>query len=315
LEGRRTAGVKESGMTADSSGHRASPFEERIRAVGAVLDMPLTQQLYKPLLEKQPREGVVVHRDLSYGSDERHRLDLYLPQHFSGTLPCILFLHGGGFIRGDKAERENIGQFFARRQFAVAVANYRLAPNHMWPAGAEDVISAYRWIRSQATSLRLDSEALYLAGESAGAAHVAAAVLAKRFHPSEGLKIAGAMLISGVYNAELERLATQEFGIATPDPRNEPYFGSDFARYRSMSTVRLVDAAPTPLLITFAELDPVQMVVQAGELFARLVADHGYKPRMRVIRGHNHLTQLYAINTGDETLTTPMLEFLGSRGT
>jgi triacylglycerol lipase len=78
-----------------------------------------------------------------------------------------------------------------------------------------------------------------------------------------------------------------------------------------MSTIALIDAPPSaPLLITYAELDLLQMQVQAGELFARLVTDHGFKPQLRVIRGHNHITQTYAVNTGDESLSTPVLEFL-----
>jgi hypothetical protein len=51
-------------------------------------------------------------------------------------------------------------------------------------------------------------------------------------------------------------------------------------------------------------------VLPAGELFARLVTDHGFRPHLRVIRGHNHLTQVYAVNTGDESLSGPVLEFL-----
>jgi acetyl esterase len=47
-------------------------------------------------------------------------------------------------------------------------------------------------------------------------------------------------------------------------------------------------------------------------LFARLVADHGFNPELRVIRGHNHLSQTYAVNTGDETLSAPVLEFIRS---
>jgi acetyl esterase len=99
--------------------------------------------------------------------------------------------------------------------------------------------------------------------------------------------------------------------VATPDPRNEAYFGSNFDAYQSMSTIALIDASPSaPLLITYAELDLLQMQVQACELFARLVTDHGLKPQLRVIRGHNHITQTYAVNTGDESLGAPVLEFL-----
>jgi acetyl esterase len=289
-------------------------LERQIRAHGAVLDMPFTQSLYKPLLQNQPREGVDVLRDLPYGPDPRHRLDLYRPQaSSSASLPAIVFLPGGGFIRGDKSDRENVGQYFARHGFVVAVANYRLAPAYRWPAGAQDASASFAWLRSEAPHYGVDAAVIYLVGESAGAAHVAAATLVRQFHPLEGLSQAGTVLISGVYNPVLEKLAREQFGVATPDPRNEAYFGSDFSRYREMSTIALVDAVPqSPLLITFAELDPLQMQVQAGELFARLVTDHGYQPHLHVIRGHNHLTQVYSVNTGDESLSAPVLKFLRS---
>jgi acetyl esterase len=290
----------------------ASTIEGRIRALGAVLDMPFTQSIYKPLLDRQPREGVKIRRDVRYGSDERQRLDIYEPEaQPAGLRSLLLLMPGGGFIRGDKSERENFGQRFAREGVVTAVANYRLAPLHQWPAGAEDVIAAYVWLRQNAAQFGVDPNRIFLAGESAGAAHVAAATLVRRFHPREGLVIAGTVLISGVYNAHLERLARVQFGVTTPDPRNEAYFGSDFERYRQMSTVELIDVPPAaPLLITYAELDLLGMQVQAGELFARLVTDHGYSPQLRVIRGHNHLTQVYAVNTGDESLSAPLLEFL-----
>jgi len=50
--------------------------------------------------------------------------------------------------------------------------------------------------------------------------------------------------------------------------------------------------------------------VQAAELFAKLVTEHKAKPQLRVIRGHNHLTQVYSVNTGDESLSAPVLDFL-----
>jgi triacylglycerol lipase len=253
---------------------------------------------------------VHVERDLIYGADERQRLDVYRPENSSGPLPMMVFLHGGGFIRGDKRDRENVGQYFARAGVITVVPNYRLAPRHVWPAGAQDAIAVLQWARQHAGIYGADARRIFLAGESAGAAHVAAASLVKRFHPAEGLAIAGVILVSGVYNVRLELLARAQFSVATPDPRNEAYFGSDFERYASMSTVALVDAPPVPMLITFAELDLPQMQVQAGELFARLVTHHGFAPQLHVVRGHNHLTQVYAINTGDEALARPMLDFL-----
>jgi acetyl esterase len=299
----------------EAEAHRGSDDaarEHRIRARGPVLDLHFAQSMYKPLLKEQRRDGVEVSRDIAYGNDPRHRLDIYKPMHgVAAPRPVLIFIPGGGFIRGDKADRENIGQRFAREGIAVVVANYRLAPAHVWPAGAEDVTCVYQWVRDNAARLGFDPARILLGGESAGAAHIAAATLIRRFHPPQGFDLAGTILISGPYNPVLEKLARDQFGVATPDPRNEAYFGSDFARYGQMSTVALIDAPPTaPLLITFAELDLLQMQVQAAELFAKLVTEHNAKPQLRVIRGHNHLTQVYAVNTGDESLSAPVLEFI-----
>jgi triacylglycerol lipase len=286
-------------------------LEQRIRERGAVLDMAFARELYDPLLANQPRAGVRITADLPYGPDSRHSLDVYSPDPPTQALaPVMIVFHGGGFIRGDKSERESAGLLFARAGLVTVVPNYRLSPAHRWPAGAEDVVRAFEWVRLHAVEYGGDPGRIWLLGESAGASHVAAATLLRRFHPPGGLRIAGAVLVSGVYNPELQRRARQQFGIETPDPRNEAYFGSDFERYPSMSTVDHIDVDPLPLLITFAELDLVQMQVQACELFARLVTQHGFSPELSVIRGHNHLTQVVSLNTGDESLSAPVLKFI-----
>jgi triacylglycerol lipase len=284
-------------------------IERQIRAAGPVIDPPFAKALYAPLLDGAPRGGDVLH-DLAYGDDPRHRLDLYLPLLPVANAPVVIFLHGGGFIRGDKADREQVGHYFSRNGVLAIVPNYRLGPGHRWPAGAWDVSSVLAWARARVASYGGNPEHIVLAGESAGAAHVAAASLVKRFHPPEGLRIAGAFLVSGVYNAQLELLARCQLGIATPDPRNEAYFGTDFAAYDAMSTVELIDAEPFPLAISYAELDPVQMQVQAGELFSRLVVRHGFQPKIQVVRGHNHLSQVYSINSVDEALSARLLAFV-----
>jgi acetyl esterase len=299
--------------TAQHTTHAGPPpdIAQRIRIHGAVLDMPFTQSVYAPLLATQRRDGVTVTRDLAYGSDARHRVDIYQPQATATKQHAvILFMHGGGFVRGDKAEKENIGQYFARNGYVVAVTNYRLAPQHVWPSGAEDAMALYAWLTTNVANYSGDPLRLFMVGESAGAAHIATAALVRRFHPKSGLSVAGLVLISGVYDVELELRARRQFKVATPDPRNESYFGSDFKRYREMSTIQLIDAAPVPVLITYAELDLPQMQVQAGGLFTSLVTEHSFDPDLQVVRGHNHLTQVYSVNTGDESLTHLICEFL-----
>jgi acetyl esterase len=284
---------------------------ERIRALGPVLDMEATRALYETSGAEVVPAGMRVLRDLAYGPDNLQRLDVYGPAS-AGTRPApvLIVVHGGGFIRGDKSERSNAGIHFAKAGYLTLVANYRLAPAHPWPSGAEDVGAVWRWAQQQAAAYGGDLEQMFLLGESAGAAHVASATLIRSLQPQGGLRPAGIVLVSGPYDAELELRARRQLGIATPDPRNEAYFGADTNLHRQRSIIRLIDAEPLPVLITFAELDLIQMQVQAGELFAHLVTHCGYSPAIAVIRGHNHLSQCFSLNTGDDALADPILRWM-----
>lgn len=280
----------------------------QLRTLGTGLNLPQVQALYEPLLAAQPREGVRCLTDLPYGAHPRHRLDAYVPTR-PGPHPVLVWLHGGGFIRGDKAQRANIGWWGARQGFVTVLPNYRLAPQSPWPSGPQDVVALWRWLQTQVRPLGGEPSHAVLAGESAGAAHVAAATLMRRFQPADW-QIAGAALFSGPYNAQLEGLARPQFGIDSPDPRNEAYFGADLGTWSEASIARLVDASPLPLWISFAERDLLQMQVQAGELFARLVSDHGFAPELRLVREHNHFSGGFSFGTSDTSVSEPLADFV-----
>ncbi len=292
----------------------SADMAQQLRDLGPVINPPAVAKMYAPLLARQPRDGVNRLLDLPYGTDERQKLDVYIHDSMPAkAAPIVIFLHGGGFVRGDKSDRDNVGNFLARNGVVALLPSYRLGPAHHWPSGPQDVVLALRWAQANAAQYGGDVQRIILVGESAGAAHIAAAVLMKRFHGDGGLGAAGAMLISGVYNAQLDFLARQQFGTPTPDPRNEAYFGTDTSQYTAMSTVANIDSATVPLLITYAELDPLQQQIQAGELFSTLCVKHGACPAIQMIRHHNHLSQLYAINTGDMLLGQAMLDFVRAR--
>lgn len=280
----------------------------QLRALGCGFNLPQVQALYAPLLAGQPRDGVRCQTDLPYGPHGRQRLDVYAPTA-PGPHPVLVWLHGGGFIRGDKAQRANIGWWGARQGFVTVLPNYRLAPESTWPCGPQDVVAVWQWLQEHAQGLGGEARHTVLAGESAGAAHVAAATLMRRFQPMDW-QIAGAALFSGPYNARLEGLARSQFGIDTPDPRNEAYFGPDPGTWADASIALQVDAAPLPLWISFAERDLLQMQAQAGELFARLVSDHGFAPELRMVREHNHFSGGFSFGTNDTSMSEPLADFV-----
>lgn len=117
--------------------------------------------------------GIDVRKDVAYGPHARQRLDLYL-QPGAGPHPVVVFVHGGGHVRGDKAGSglELLLPVAARAGYTVASINYRLAPEFRHPAQVEDARLAVRWLRENASRLRIDPGRLAVAGASAGG-HIA----------------------------------------------------------------------------------------------------------------------------------------------
>ena len=87
----------------------------------------------------------------------------------AAILPLLLFLHGGGFILGNVDSHDAMARTLALRANAVvASVDYRLAPEHPFPAATDDCIAALAWLRDSATSLGVDGSRIAIAGDSAG---------------------------------------------------------------------------------------------------------------------------------------------------
>ncbi len=127
------------------------------------------------------RHGVEVLRDRAYG-DAAHpvrRLDVYRPAQPTASLrPAVLYVHGGGFRILSKDTHWVMALAYAREGYVVFNVDYRLAPQHPFPAAVEDVCAAYAWVVAHAAEYGADASQLVLAGESAGANLVASLALA-----------------------------------------------------------------------------------------------------------------------------------------
>lgn len=111
-------------------------------------------------------------REVAYGADERHKLDLIAPAG-SARPPLIVFIHGGGWSIGDK--RLSLGTKAAHfgKAYALASVNYRLVPDVTVEQQAADIASAIAWLRTNAAGSNYDADRIVLMGHSAGA-HLAA---------------------------------------------------------------------------------------------------------------------------------------------
>jgi acetyl esterase len=282
---------------------------EKIVAMGAKLDAALVEEtvdLYLPLVTAAPPLAhVTVAADIAYGDDPKEKLDLYRPEE-RRDMAIVVFVHGGGFVGGDKNGHgwiyANVPKFFARHGLLGVNANYRLAPQHPWPAGAEDVGKVVAWLKANAAKYGGDPQRIFLLGHSAGATHVASYVFDAALHPKEGAGVAGAMLVSGLY-----RLPP-----ANPPPNVTAYFGGDTALYAVRAPIAHVDESKVPLLLATAEYDPVFLAVSTYELASAVCKRDGKCPHFVWLKGHNHISQMTSFDTKDEELGDEMLDFIRS---
>ncbi len=281
----------------------ANPPEiaKKIREMGPKLNRDIvigTNKLYEPLMKNMPRDGVKVTKNQSYGPHKRHKLDIYQPIKSAGAAPIVIYLHGGGFVRGDKKGFANIGTYFARHDVLGITANYRLAPEVKWPAGAEDISGMIKWVKANGAKYGGDAGKIFLMGSSAGAGHLASYVFFEK-HQVKNDGVAGAILVSG---------PTYEL---TPGRRNHvPYFGEDTSKYPAMSSIKEIDGRKISLFIAYAELDMPSIHKQNMLLINALYKRDKMLPTVKQLIGHNHISISRHINTKDESLGPDLLEFI-----
>ncbi len=126
-----------------------------------------------------PRQGYTVENDLAYGANERHQLDLYRTAQPRPQQPLIVFVHGGAWSRGDKKDYRFVGEAFAQQGFDVAVINYQLAPQNIFPVYIDDLTLALNYLHDQQAELRINTDQIILMGHSAGAFNIMSVL----YHP------------------------------------------------------------------------------------------------------------------------------------
>ena len=275
-------------------------IRHKLAALGTVLSPDLfmaTNALFAALQPPLP-EALQITRDHDYGPDERQRLDIFAMPG-SEKAPVLVFVPGGGFVRGDKRSRtppfyDNIGAFAARNGMIGVTMNYRLAPAHQWPAGTDDIALAIDWLRANIADFGGDPERIYLSGTSAGAVHVGSYVAQRE------AKIAGAVMISGGY--DIPSLDASEM--------HDAYYGTDPAVRLKASTTDGLIASKVPCLFTICEFDPPQFQKQAAGLCQAWAQAKGTFPRMLWLRGHNHQSSTVSIGSSEDSLGPEVLRFI-----
>lgn len=205
---------------------------------------------------------------------------VYRPEA-DGPVPTVVFLHGGGFVIGDLETHDDHARLISAEVGAVVLSvDYRLAPEHPWPAGLEDCLAATRWALAHVDELGADAARVAVAGDSAGGNLSAAITLQLR--GSDGPQLAAQLLLYPATDFEEEsthpsRQENAKGYLLTDD--DMAWFGEQYVpegadrRDPRLSVLHAGDLSGLPpAVVATAEYDPLR---DEGEAYAEALAAAG----------------------------------------
>ncbi len=218
--------------------------------------------------------------------------DLYHPGE--GALPLIVFVHGGGWISGERDMYSEEAEWFARLGFAAATIDYRLAPLYPFPAALVDVQAFVRFIRAEADKFGIERNKIAAMGNSAGG-HLAAMLGVSRvgFGGEGVVRVDAVVDVCGL--TDMRNPSDTQYPISMSFI--EQFLGGNYlgreADYSLASPVTHVTEKCCPFLIVHGSLDDVVPPAQSQALYDAL-RSHGGETELIVLEGEGHSFTLEA---------------------
>ena len=232
-------------------------------------------------------------------------LRLYRPSN--GVLPALFYFHGGGWVVGDLDTHDVVCRQIAVQAGVIVIAvDYRLAPEHPFPAAVDDCWSAITWTAANAATLGIDSSRMAVAGDSAGGGLAAVmALMARRAGPDLTFQVlvypvtdlrAGSASYSTYAEGYLLTRTMMRWYIAQYAPGAD-----DIGDWRASPLLADSVAGVPPALVITAGLDPLR---DEGEAYARRLEEAGVAVDYVCLGGmiHGFLTMGGKIDTANRAV-------------
>ena len=263
-----------------------------LRHMAELTPQAAREQIERFAQELAPSQDLARREDIAIDGPHGSVPLRVLAPRAEGPLPTVVFLHGGGWVTGGLDAAEAPARWLAVGAGCVAVCvDYRLAPEHPFPAALDDVGAVLRWIEEQPEALDADAGASAIAGVSAGANLAAGAVLRARDRdePLPSCQV----LVCPVLDYEFESPSMRDNGegllLEVGDLRwcwNHYLARSEDADSPYACPLRAPDLSGLPpTLVITAELD---LLRDQGELYARRLREAGVPARAHRYAGMIH---------------------------
>ncbi len=294
----------------------------RLMKVAGRAEIPFTPE-GRPMVEEDSRliggtQPIGEVRDLEVdGAVGPLAARLYVPQALvdsDGDDPLLVYFHGGGWVVGSIDTHDAPCRVLAERaRVRVLSVDYRLAPEHPFPAAVDDVVAAYRWVAAHAAEFGADPDRLAVGGDSAGgnlaavaAIEAARAGLPLRFqlliYPATDMKgrFESRRLFAEGFMLTRDRMAEAEQKYLGDHDRTDP---------RAAPIEADLPDGLAPAYVVTAGFDPLR---DEGEAYARQMSEAGAEVVVRRFPGHIH-SFFNAVGIG-EAPRTAVLEIADALG-
>lgn len=230
-----------------------------------------------PTQNMQKFKDVISIRDIAYDDNSKNKLDLYYHKDIINDgkkHPVIIYIHGGGFIMGDKRCRVSISEYYADKGYFVCCINYRMPPEIAFPEYVIDVVNATNFVEVLAGEYNIDLDNVFVTGDSSGgfsAAYLAALKydddLRQRVgSPEIKVDFKGILLMCGIYDVEVLLKGGRLLGVIPKtaqmivgdfDLKSDLSNFSEFPYYNEMAPSNFVNDKWCPAFICWADDDLV----------------------------------------------------------
>jgi acetyl esterase/lipase len=247
-------------------------------------------------LTAETRKELRHQLDISYGEDSKQKLDLYFPPGEPAG-PVFIFIHGGGFVEGDRAHYGYVARPLAAQGIVTVVMSYRLSPAH-YPEQVHDVLAALGWVYRNIADHGGDASQIYIGGHSAGAILSAFVAVDSSWLESQSLPgdlIKGHAPISGPYD------------LREPGGFVDNYFLDDSKRAEASPILNIHDSSAKAVVAVGSLEKPY---VESSKAFVEAIREGGGTAELLVLEGMAHDATALSAADEDGPLVAALLELI-----